>query len=101
MPGGSLPARNANAADAYSDADVWVKPTSTSWKRLAAIVGPACFLWGAAGGHIYEMVAAGNYAPGNAGIIFFTDIFIPIIGFILLWMQRSAGPVAVAPAGYR
>jgi len=24
--------------------------------RLAAIVGPACFLWGAAGGYVYQMI---------------------------------------------
>ena len=35
--------------------------------RLAAVVGPALFLLGAAGGHLYQMVAAGNFAPGNAG----------------------------------
>jgi hypothetical protein len=38
--------------------------------RLAAIVGPACFLWGAAGVHVYQMITAHNFAPGNAGIIF-------------------------------
>jgi hypothetical protein len=38
--------------------------------RLAAIVGPACFLWGAAGVHIREMITAHNFAPGNAGIIY-------------------------------
>ena len=26
--------------------------------RLAAIVGPACFLWGAAGGHVFQMMTA-------------------------------------------
>jgi hypothetical protein len=26
--------------------------------RLAAIVGPACFLWGAAGGHVFQMMSA-------------------------------------------
>jgi hypothetical protein len=58
--------------------------------RIAAIVGPACFLWGAAGGHIYQMIAKGNFAPGNAGIIFYSDIFIPIIGLLFLWLQRPA-----------
>lgn len=52
--------------------------------RLAAILGPALFLWGAAGGHIYQMVTAHNFAPGNAGVIFWTDIFLPVIGFALL-----------------
>jgi hypothetical protein len=58
--------------------------------RIAAIVGPACFLWGAAGGHIYQMIAKGNFAPGNAGIIFYSDIFIPIVGLLFLWLQRPA-----------
>jgi hypothetical protein len=59
--------------------------------RLAAIVGPACFLWGAAGVHVYQMITAHNFAPGNAGIIFYSDILVPIIGFIFLFLQhRSA-----------
>jgi hypothetical protein len=56
--------------------------------RLAAILGPACFLWGAAGVHVYQMITTRNFAPGNAGIIFYSDILAPIIGFIFLWLQR-------------
>jgi hypothetical protein len=59
--------------------------------RLAAIVGPALFLLGAAGGHIYQIITAGNFAPGNAGVILYTDILIPVIGFGLLWLQRRYG----------
>lgn len=59
--------------------------------RLAAVVGPACFLWGAAGGHVYQMITAGNFAPGNAGVIFYSDILVPILGFIFLWLQRRVG----------
>jgi type IV secretory pathway VirB2 component (pilin) len=63
--------------------------------RLAAIVGPACFLWGAAGGHVYQMITAHNFAPGNAGIIFYSDILVPVIGFIFLWLQhRWAAPAS-------
>ena len=58
--------------------------------RIAAIVGPACFLWGAAGGHIHEMIATRNFAPGNAGIIFYSDILVPVLGFIFLWLQRPS-----------
>ena len=58
--------------------------------RLAAIVGPACFLWGAAGGHVYQMITARNFAPGNAGIIFYSDILVPIIGFIFLSLQHRS-----------
>jgi hypothetical protein len=58
--------------------------------RLAAILGPGIFTLGAAAGHIQQMVTAHNFAPGNAGIIFWTDIGIPLFGFILLWLQRNS-----------
>lgn len=55
--------------------------------RAAAVIGPSFFLLGAAGGHVYQMIKAHNFAPGNAGIIFWTDIILPIIGFTLLYYQ--------------
>jgi hypothetical protein len=58
--------------------------------RLAALVGPACFLWGAAAGHVVQMVEAHNYAPGNAGAIFYTDILLPVFGLVLLGMRSRA-----------
>jgi hypothetical protein len=60
--------------------------------RLAAILGPSIFTLGAAAGHIYQMVTAHNFAPGNAGVIFYTDIVIPLIGFALLWWSRREAP---------
>ncbi len=51
--------------------------------KFAALVGPACFLWGAAGTHIVDIVTTGNMAPNNAGLVLYTDILIPIIGFAL------------------
>jgi hypothetical protein len=69
--------------------------------RLAAVIGPALFLLGAAAGHAYQMITAGNFAPGNAGVVFYTDILIPLVGFVLLWLQhryeRAAVPVPVRP----
>jgi hypothetical protein len=56
--------------------------------RAAAVVGPAIFLLGAAAGHVHQMVVAHNFAPGNAGMIFYTDMAIPIIGAALLWLQQ-------------
>jgi hypothetical protein len=55
--------------------------------RIAAVLGPAFFLWGAAGGHVYQMVTQHNFAPGNAGIIFWTDVLLPFAGFALLWWR--------------
>ena len=57
--------------------------------RAATIIGPSFFLWGAAGGHVYQMLASHNFAPGNAGIIFWTDVLLPIIAFGLLYQQYS------------
>ena len=58
--------------------------------RKAAVIGPSLFLLGAAGGHIYQMVTAHNFAPGNAGVMFWSDILLPVIGFSLLWMQMKS-----------
>jgi hypothetical protein len=59
--------------------------------RVAAVVGVSCFLLGAAGGHIYQMIAYNNFEPGNVGVIFYTDIGIPLIGFVLLWLKHRWG----------
>jgi hypothetical protein len=46
--------------------------------RAAAVVGPAIFLLGAAAGHLSHMIVAHNFTPGDAGVIFYTDMAIPI-----------------------
>ncbi|MGQ3888405.1 DUF6790 family protein [Legionella sp. CNM-1927-20] len=63
--------------------------------RAATVIAPAVFLWGAASVHIYNMITTRNFAPGNAGIIFWSDIFIPLIGFILLYLQYKVRESAV------
>jgi uncharacterized protein DUF6790 len=68
--------------------------------RLAAVLGPALFTLGAATGHVYQMATAHNFAPGNAGPIFYADIVVPLFGFALLWRARpSAGAHAPDDAG--
>jgi hypothetical protein len=68
--------------------------------RLAAVLGPAFFLWGAAMGHVYQIVVSHNYAAGNAGVVLWTDIGLPILGFVLLCLAhrhpKSEGAVVVA-----
>lgn len=68
-------------------------------RRLAAILGSGIFLLGAAGGHVYQMITAHNFAPGNAGIIFWSDILLPAIGFLLLWLDRRAAASHATFAG--
>ena len=58
--------------------------------RLASIVGPGLFTLGAAAGHVHQMIAAHNFAPGNAGVIFYADIGLPLFGLALLWLQARA-----------
>jgi hypothetical protein len=67
--------------------------------RAAAVIGPAFFLWGAAGGHIYQMIAEHNFAAGNAGVVFWTDIILPIIGFVLLHQQYRLDKEAPPTSG--
>jgi hypothetical protein len=69
--------------------------------RTAAVLGPACFLLGAAGTHVVDMIRSGNFAPGNAGVIFYTDILLPVIGVALLWLQYRYAREAVAPGARR
>ena len=59
--------------------------------RLAAVLGSAVFLLGAAAGHLWQMVTTHNFAPGNAGSIFYTDIAVPLFGLALLWLQHRWG----------
>ena len=66
--------------------------------RLAALAGPACFLWGAGLGHVYQIATTRNMAPGNAGTILYTDFLLPAIDFALLLIARRAGPPVTRPA---
>jgi hypothetical protein len=59
--------------------------------RLAAVIGPGLFLLGAACGHIYQVVTMHNFRSGNAGIVLYTDILIPVMGLVLLGLQRRYG----------
>jgi len=54
--------------------------------RFATLIPPSAFSWGAAGGHIYQMIAAHNFSPGNVGLVLPIDIIMPFIGFAFLWL---------------
>jgi hypothetical protein len=55
--------------------------------RFATLIPPAAFSLGAAGGHIYQMIGAHNFSPGNVGLVLPSDIIIPIVGFAFLWLS--------------
>jgi len=51
---------------------------------LATIIAAAVYLWGCALGHILDMVRRKNFAPGNAGYVFWWDILYPAFLVALL-----------------
>ena len=55
--------------------------------RVATLIPPWAFSLDAAGGHIYQMIVANNFAPGNVGLVLPTDIIMPIVGFVFLWLS--------------
>jgi hypothetical protein len=48
------------------------------------VIATSVWLLGAAAIHVLEMMTAGNYNPGNAGLIFYTDIISPLLLIALL-----------------
>ena len=64
------------------------------WRSLdfkaAVVIINAIFLLGDAIGHVGQMIAAGNFASGNAGVPFLDDLTLPVLTLILLIIvQRS------------
>jgi len=52
--------------------------------KAAAICAASVFLLGDAIGHVHQMMVAGNFAPGNAGLPFYMDIICPVLAITLL-----------------
>jgi hypothetical protein len=71
-----------------ADLAVGVTAVLAFWRDLsfkaAAISAASVFLLGDAVGHVHQMVSAGNFAPGNAGLPFYMDIICPALAIGLL-----------------
>jgi hypothetical protein len=64
------------------------------WRSLdfkaGVVIVNAIFLLGDAIGHVRQMIAEDDFAPGNAGVPFFGDLIFPTLALILLIIvQRS------------
>lgn len=60
--------------------------------RLAAAIAAIVWYWGDAVGHVRQMIVAHNFAPGNAGPWFWTDVLVPallVICLIAVWKQKQ------------
>jgi hypothetical protein len=54
--------------------------------KVALVIATVIFGWGAALGHIYQMVANHDYAVNNTGLLLFSDIAINAVGLaFVLW----------------
>ena len=58
--------------------------------KAAVVMVNAIFLAGDAVGHVRQMIVGGNFAPGNAGTPFFTDIILPVLTIALLLAARRS-----------
>jgi len=56
--------------------------------KTAAVCAASVFLLGDAIGHIREIMVAGNFAPGNAGLPFYMDIICPTLAIILVIVAK-------------
>ena len=59
--------------------------------KAAAIMASSIFLLGDAVGHVKQMLVAGNFAPGNAGVPFYSDVVLPVLMIGLLMIARRSG----------
>jgi hypothetical protein len=64
------------------------------WRTLdfkaAAVMVSSIFFLGDAVGHVKQMLVAGNFAPGNAGIPFYSDVVLPALMIGLLLIARRS-----------
>jgi hypothetical protein len=51
---------------------------------VATVIAATIFLWGAAYGHITDIIVHSNYASGNAGGALYNDLLVPLIAIALL-----------------
>jgi uncharacterized membrane protein YphA (DoxX/SURF4 family) len=64
------------------------------WRRdfwWPSAIAAAIFCWGAAWGHVYQMVVNGNHHPNNSGPILYTDVLVPLAILVLLGIRASLG----------
>lgn len=64
----------------------------------ATVIATSIWLLGAATIHVVEIVNAGNYNPGNAGLIFYLDIATPLALIALLLYYKSARQARIRTA---
>jgi hypothetical protein len=59
---------------------------------VATIIAISVFYFGAAYGHLMDIMKNANYAPGNAGFPLYFDIILPILLIVLLIAYQITKP---------
>ena len=54
----------------------------------ATVVAVSIFYWGAAYGHLLNIIQTGNLSPGNAGYALYGDFIIPLVLIVLFVAYR-------------
>lgn len=57
---------------------------------IATVIANSIMGLGCAVGHIIQIAVAGNFFPGNAGMVLYIDILGPILGIVLLLTYLNA-----------
>jgi hypothetical protein len=75
-----------------ADLAIGVTACIASWRDLAfkaaAVSAASIFLLGDAIGHVRQMMVAGNFAPGNAGLPFYMDVICPSLAIALIVIAK-------------
>jgi hypothetical protein len=84
-----------------ADLAIGVTACIAFWRDLnfkaAAVSVASIFLFGDAIGHVRQMLVAGNFAPGNAGVPFYIDVICPLFAIaLLIAAKRSEGRLRIA-----
>jgi hypothetical protein len=65
--------------------------------KLAIVLAVSIFGYGAAGGHIYQMIAQHDYAANNTGLLLIMDLIMSTLGIVfVIWhaIARRSGPAS-------
>ncbi len=84
-----------------ADFAIGVTACISFWRDLnfkaAAVSAASISLLGDAVGHVKQMLIAGNFAPGNAGVPFYMDLLCPLLAIALLVIaERQTRPVRIS-----
>ena len=79
---------------AYANLTIGILGLTSFWYRhrdylLAAMVGYCSWFFADGIGHVVSLLVDNNTAPSNAGSVLYTDLGIPLLVVLLLWLSRN------------